>query len=90
MAGGNIPLSRKFGRFASAMTKNSRKKRRQDGYTLVEASVGWRFFLGATVHDLLLSGTNLTDEEARVHTSFLKEQAPLPGRDLRLSWRVAF
>lgn len=61
-----------------------------DGYTLVEASVGWRFFLGATVHDLLLSGTNLTDEEARVHTSFLKEQAPLPGRDLRLSWRVAF
>ena len=60
------------------------------GYTLVEASVGWRFFLGGTVHDLLLSGNNLTDEEARVHTSFLKDQAPLPGRDLRLSWRVAF
>jgi iron complex outermembrane receptor protein len=65
-------------------------ERETGGYTLVEASVGWRFFLGATVHDLLLSGTNLTDEEARVHTSFLKDQAPLPGRDLRLSWRLAF
>jgi iron complex outermembrane receptor protein len=60
------------------------------GYTLVEASVGRRFFVGATVHDLLLAGTNLTDEEARVHTSFLKDEAPLPGRDVRLTWRMAF
>lgn len=60
------------------------------GYTLVEASLGRRFFLGATVHDLMLSATNLTDEEARVHTSFLKDEAPLPGRDLRLTWRLAF
>lgn len=61
-----------------------------DGYTLVGARVGLRLFAGATVHDLLLTGTNLTDEEARPHTSFLKDQAPLPGRDLRLTYRVAF
>lgn len=30
--------------------------------------------------DLFLRGTNLTNDEARVHTSFLKDQAPLRGR----------
>ncbi|MCM2269895.1 MAG: TonB-dependent receptor, partial [Thermoanaerobaculia bacterium] len=60
------------------------------GYTLVGASLGWRFFLGDTVHDLLLSGANLADEEARVHASYLKDLAPLPGRDLRLTYRVSF
>jgi len=59
-------------------------------YTLVGASLGWRFFVGGTVHDLLLSGANLTDEEARVHASYLKELAPLPGRDVRLTYRVSF
>jgi iron complex outermembrane receptor protein len=59
-------------------------------YTLLDASVGYRFFLGGTVHDLVLSGKNLTDEEARVHSSTLKDLAPLPGRDVRLSYRLAF
>lgn len=30
--------------------------------------------------DFFIRGTNLTDQEARVHTSFLKDQAPLRGR----------
>jgi iron complex outermembrane receptor protein len=38
----------------------------------------------------LLRGANLTDEEARNHVSFLKDLAPLPGRDVRLGLRVAF
>jgi iron complex outermembrane recepter protein len=61
-----------------------------DGYTLVGASVGVRFFRGDMVHDLLLAGRNLTDEEARVHASYLKDLAPLPGRDVRLTYRVSF
>ena len=65
-------------------------ERTTDGYTLFNASVSYRFFLGGTVHDLVLSGANLTDEFAQVHTSFLKDVAPLPGRDLRLTWKVAF
>ena len=73
-----------------AVPAHAQSARAPENPWAVEASVGWRFFLGATVHDRLLSGTNLTDEEARVHTSFLKDQAPLPGRDLRLSWRLAF
>jgi len=59
-------------------------------HTLLDASVGYRFYSGGTVHDLVLSGKNLTDEEARVHSSYIKELAPLPGRDVRLSYRLAF
>jgi iron complex outermembrane receptor protein len=46
------------------------------------------FRYGVGLH--LLRGTNLTDEEARNHVSFLKDLAPLPGRDVRLSLRLAF
>jgi iron complex outermembrane receptor protein len=61
-----------------------------EGYTLVNATLGYRFFAANTVHDLLLRGTNLTDELARQHTSPLKERAPLPGRDFTLAYRVTF
>ena len=40
--------------------------------------------------ELLLRGRNLTDEEARRHSSFLKNVAPLPGRDVSLSLKFLF
>ena len=60
-----------------------------DGYTLVGLQVGWQPF---QAHDLKLfvDGRNLTDEEAREHTSFLKDIAPLPGRSLRAGVTWAF
>ena len=61
-----------------------------EGYTLLNASVGYRFLTNAAVFDVLLRGTNLMDEEARSHVSFLKDFAPLPGRDVSLSLRVTF
>lgn len=61
-----------------------------DGYTSVDASLGYRFFLAHTVHDLSLRASNVTDEFAKNHASFLKDVAPLPGRDISLSYRVTF
>ena len=61
-----------------------------DGYTMLNAHVGRRFILKKQILELLLRGRNLTDEEARVHTSFLKTFAPLPGRDITLSARFWF
>lgn len=61
-----------------------------EGYTLVNASIGYRLFVGQTVHDVLLRGTNLTDELARNHLNPLKDVVPLPGRDFALSYRVTF
>ena len=39
---------------------------------------------------LFLDGTNLLDEEARAHTSFLKDVAPLPGRGFAFGVRTFF
>ncbi len=59
-------------------------------YTLVSASISYRLFTGGLFHDISLVGSNLTDAEARMHTSFLKDMAPLPGRELRLIYRLNF
>lgn len=59
-------------------------------FTVVNAAVSYRFLLGDAVVDLFLRGRNLTDEEARLHTSFLKDLAPLPGRDISLSVGLHF
>lgn len=51
------------------------------GYTLVNAHLAWH---GDTASgkgwELFIDGRNLLNKEARVHTSYLKELAPLPGR----------
>ncbi len=61
-----------------------------EGYTLLNASLGYRLVLGGQVLDMLLRGRNLTDEDARSHTSFLKDVAPLPGRNVTLSAKLRF
>ncbi len=61
-----------------------------DGYTLFNASLGYRFLFSDQIVDLMLRGRNLSDEEARPHTSFLKNLAPLPGRDVSLSIKLLF
>ncbi len=60
------------------------------GYFMLDMSVGYRLFSGAITHDFVLRGTNLSNQEARNHTSFLKEFAPLPGREIRFLYRVYF
>lgn len=61
-----------------------------DDYTLVRATVGYRLVRAGLLHDFSLRGTNLTDEEARVHTSRLKNVAPLPGADVSFAYRLVF
>jgi iron complex outermembrane recepter protein len=60
------------------------------GYTFFNAMIGYRFFFGPVITDLIVTGTNLTDQEARNNVSFLKDVAPLPGRNVSLGLRAAF
>lgn len=60
------------------------------GYGLLNASLTWHFTLAATTYELFVRGTNLTNQEARNHVSFLKNVAPMSGRDLTFGLRVAF
>ncbi|GAA4869575.1 TonB-dependent receptor [Luteimonas vadosa] len=62
-----------------------------DGYTLVHANLAWhRDTPGGNAWELFLDGSNLLDQEARPHTSFLKDLAPLPGRSVTAGVRVFF
>jgi iron complex outermembrane receptor protein len=61
-----------------------------DGFAFLNASLGYRIVTGRAVVDLLLRGTNLTDSEGRNHVSFLKDEVPLPGRDLRFGVKLTF
>jgi iron complex outermembrane receptor protein len=60
------------------------------GYQLLGLSLGYCFNTAWASYDLSLRASNLADEDARVHTSFLKDIAPLPGRALTANLRVSF
>jgi len=61
-----------------------------EGYTMVNASVSFQPIPGNKGTTLMLSANNIFDVVARRHASFLKDYAPLAGRDIRVSARVSF
>ncbi len=61
-----------------------------DGYTFFNASVAFRPFGEEKDLTLRIDGRNLTDEEGRVAASFLKDELPLPGRDVRFTVSSSF
>ncbi len=60
-----------------------------DGYQMINARLAWRP-IADNPFTIMLDGRNLTDEEGRVHTSFLKDEFPLPGRSFRLALSTTF
>ena len=61
------------------------------GYLLLNADVRRRW-VGVTGMELelFMTASNLGDDEARKHTSFVKDVAPLPGRNYTLGIRSRF
>jgi iron complex outermembrane receptor protein len=60
------------------------------GFTLVNASVQFKPLKNNRNTSITLAANNLFDVDARRHASFLKDVAPLAGRDLRLTARLNF
>lgn len=60
------------------------------GYTLVDAHLAYRWDRPETSWELFLDGSNLTDKEARPHTSLLRDFSPLPGRGVAFGIRAYF
>jgi len=60
------------------------------GYTLVNAHLAYHRDNDLYGWELFLDGNNLTDAEARVHTSFLKDSVVMPGRGVSGGVRVFF
>jgi iron complex outermembrane receptor protein len=61
-----------------------------DAYSMLGLDVAWRTRWSGLETEFYLRGRNLLDEEARLHTSFLKDEAPLPGRTWLAGVRMAF
>ena len=74
------------GVFVENQNRNAEFELPTDSYQLLNAELRVR-----PVDDnvlLYVRGTNLTDEEARVNSSFIKDLAPLRGRTLLFGVRV--
>ncbi|MAW91308.1 MAG: hypothetical protein CL575_09785 [Altererythrobacter sp.] len=62
-----------------------------DGYNMVNATIAYRIDMGEGANlELYARGSNLTNELAYVHTSFVKDQSPLRGRNVVLGIRTQF
>ncbi len=60
------------------------------GYDWLSASLSWEKKLSYGTLELWLKGENLTDNKARNHLSFLKESAPLTGRQISVGGSLKF
>ena len=63
---------------------------RTPGHTLLSVNLGWRPDWAGLDTLVFLKATNLLDEVARVHSSPLKDQVPMPGRSFGAGVRIAF
>lgn len=60
------------------------------GYDLFDASASYRLPTKAMDLAVFIKVENITDTEARVHTSFIKDVAPRPGRNFSVGMRGSF
>ncbi len=61
-----------------------------DGFTLVNASLTFRPIIDRPSASIVLSANNIFDVNARRHASYLKDFAPLGGRDIRVTARIEY
>ncbi|MEO6004040.1 MAG: TonB-dependent receptor [Opitutus sp.] len=77
-------------RHTQSQTRIATTETPTDGFTLLNANASYLIMRGRIVYEIFVRGTNLTNEEARVHASFLKDFAPLPGRGVVAGVRMTF
>ena len=60
-----------------------------EGYDDLRLNLSYGFDVSGSQFEVFFNGRNLTDDEQRYHTSFIKDLAPNPGRTLEAGIRVA-
>lgn len=76
--------------YAAEQKKLAEEEIPTEDYAQVNLFATWKAPVGAQDVKLRVSVMNLFDAEARQHTSFLKDMAPLPGRNVRFSISSSF
>ena len=78
------------GIYAAPQSQLAMNETRTSSYFLVNLSLTYRILQGPTTLDVYVKGMNLTNEDAREHTSVLKDRVPLPGRGLVAGMKLTF
>jgi iron complex outermembrane receptor protein len=94
-----LELDKSWGPWSSHLTaihsfaqkKTSPLETPTDAYTRVDAEIAWELESAkGRKLTVFLQGSNLLDEEIRLHTSYLKDVAPLMGRSFTIGLRADF
>lgn len=78
------------GKVALAQDRTAPNETRTSGYIDLALSFSTRLTLLGVRGRIHVTATNILDETIRYHTSTLKDEAPMPGRGVRLLWRADF
>jgi iron complex outermembrane receptor protein len=78
------------GIYAAPQSYLAANETRTSSYFLVNLTLTYRIKQGPSTLDLFVKGMNLTNEDAREHTSVLKDRVPLPGRGLVVGMKLTF
>lgn len=68
--------------FVDDQEDNAANELPTDGFDDLRLHLGYAMSLGGNEIEFFLNGRNLTDDEQRLHTSFIKDLAPQPGRTI--------
>ena len=71
-------------------SKTASEETPTDGYTMLDASVSYDLDLDDQDANLYLRLSNLSNQLGKVHSSFIKESTPLPGRSLVMGITARF
>jgi iron complex outermembrane receptor protein len=78
-------------RYAFEQNNTGPEETSTDDYLKLNLDVNYRLDLGNSITAVLFArAENLLDEEIRHHTSFIKEEAALPGRNFTIGARLEF
>jgi len=77
-------------RFVADQNRISANELATDGYTELNLEAAWRPLGDEQDLTVLFQAKNLTNEERRLHSSFLKDLIPLPGRSFKISVTAGF
>ncbi|MDB6070191.1 MAG: iron complex outerrane recepter protein [Verrucomicrobiales bacterium] len=78
------------GQYSAAQRRTADFEEPTDSFFLLNAGLSWQVLRGPVEVEIFVRGTNLLNEEARLHTSFLKEIAPMEGRAVMVGMSAAF
>ena len=76
--------------WAAAQNRTAEVELPTEGFVLVNLFATHNFDLAEQNFSFKVSANNLLNDEARQHTSFLKDVLPLPGRNFKFSLAVDF